>query len=258
MREQFTVVALPHSGDPDADFHVSLFVAPDIEVDDPRDTLAVTELFLHWTKALANATFVLEDDNGEIECTPLLEAIEEGLWEEVFPEQTPVTSYVPPDWSQHPWRTFRPGLTTGVAKAVNLLSTMANGVEPPTVQQVPWFGTEVFGPLAGGGEGRQRINPLDLVGRFETQQTERLDAACPSASRWPSSATRGSTSTSSRISTTRRAGRAWRSPSWRCTRPAGSTPIPRRRPTTSGVPTPTIPGRRSPRSRFPTSTPGCR
>ena len=33
MREQFTVVALPHSGDPDADFHVSLFVAPDIEVD---------------------------------------------------------------------------------------------------------------------------------------------------------------------------------------------------------------------------------
>ncbi len=178
MREQFTVVALPYSGDPDADFHVSLFVAPDIEVDDPRDTLAVTELFLHWTKALANAKFVLEDDNGEIDCTPLLDAIEEGLWEEVFPEQTPVTSYVPPDWKQHPWRTFHPGLTTGVAKAVNLLSTMANGVEPPTVQQVPWFGTEVFGPLAGGGEGRQRINPLDLVGRFETQQTERLDAAC--------------------------------------------------------------------------------
>ncbi|HMR23198.1 MAG TPA: hypothetical protein PKE46_13770, partial [Micropruina sp.] len=178
MREQFTVVALPYSCDPDADFHVSLFVAPDIEVDDPRDTLAVTELFLHWTKALANAKFVLEDDNGEIDCTPLLDAIEEGLWEEVFPEQTPVTSYVPPDWKQHPWRTFHPGLTTGVAKAVNLLSTMANGVEPPTVQQVPWFGTEVFGPLAGGGEGRQRINPLDLVGRFETQQTERLDAAC--------------------------------------------------------------------------------
>ncbi len=178
MREQFTVVALPHSCDPDADFHVSLFVAPDIEVDDPRDTLAVTELFVHWTKALADAKFVLEDQNGEIDCTPLLDAIEEGLWEEVFPEQTPVTSYVPPDWKQHPWRTFHPGVTTGVAKAVNLLSTMANGLEPPTVQQVPWFGTEVFGVLGGGDVGRHRFNPLDLVGRWETQQTERLDAAC--------------------------------------------------------------------------------
>ena len=43
MREQFTVVALPYSCSPDADYHVSLFVSPDIEVDDPRDTLAVTE-----------------------------------------------------------------------------------------------------------------------------------------------------------------------------------------------------------------------
>lgn len=45
MREQFTVVALPYSCSPDADYHVSLFVSPDIEVDDPRDTLAVTEPF---------------------------------------------------------------------------------------------------------------------------------------------------------------------------------------------------------------------
>ncbi|MFT4227655.1 hypothetical protein [Micropruina sp.] len=175
MREQFTVVALPYSCDPDADFHVSLFIAPDIEVDDPRDTLAVAELFLHWPKALANAKFVLEDDNGEIECTPLLEKLEDGLWEEVFPERTPVTSYVPPDWKKHPWRTFHPGRTTAIAKMVNLYSTVANGVEPPTVQQVPWYGTEVFGAL-GGGEGRRQNNPLEIVGRFETQQTERLDA----------------------------------------------------------------------------------
>ncbi|MFT4294782.1 MAG: hypothetical protein QM582_05150 [Micropruina sp.] len=175
MRELFTVVALPYSCDPDADFHLSLFISPDIEVDDPGDPLAVTELFLHWTKALAGARFVVEDQNGELECTPLPGKIEEGLWEEVFPEHTPVTSYVPPDWKQHPWRTFRPGLTTGVAKAVNLYSTMANGVEPPTVQQVPWFGTEVFRALAG--DGRHQNNPLEIVGRFETQQTERLDAA---------------------------------------------------------------------------------
>ena len=177
MREQFTVVALPYSCDPDADFQVSLFVAPDIEVDDPRDTLAVTELFLHWPKALINAKFVVEDQDGEIDCSPLLEKLEDGLWEEVFPEQTPVTSYLPPDWKQHPWRTFHPGATTGVAKSVNLLATLANGVEPPTVQQVPWFGTEVFGAL-GGGDGRRQNDPLDLVGRFESLQTERLDAAC--------------------------------------------------------------------------------
>lgn len=177
MREQFTVVALPYSCDPDSTFHVSFFVSPDIEVDDPRDTLAVTELFQHWTKALAEAKFVLENQDGEIDCEPLRDAIEDGLWEEVFPPETPVNSYTPPDWTGRPWRTFHPGTTTGIAKTVNLLATMVNGVEAPTVQQLPWFGTDVFGPLGGDGEGRQRRNPLDLVGQFETNLTEQLDAA---------------------------------------------------------------------------------
>ncbi len=177
MREQFTVVALPHSCSPDEAFHVSFFVSPDIEVDDPRDTLAVTELFQHWTKALADAKFVLEDQAGDITCEPVLGAIEEGLWEEVFPPETPVNSYTPPEWKQRPWRTFHPGTTTGIAKTVNLLATMVNGVDAPSVQQLPWFGTEVFGALGDENEGRQQRNPLELVGRFETGLTEQLDAA---------------------------------------------------------------------------------
>ena len=177
MREQFTVVALPYSCSPDDPFHVSLFVSPDIEVDDPRDTLAVTELFQHWTKALAEGRFVLEDQNGELPCEPLLEAIEDGLWEEVFPPETPVNSYTPPEWTQRPWRTFHPGATTGIARMVNLMATMVNGVEAPTVQQLPWYGPDIFGTLSGDGEGRRRFNPLDLVGRFETGLTEALDAA---------------------------------------------------------------------------------
>jgi len=177
MREQFTVVALPYSCSPDEDFQVSLFISPDIEVDDPRDTLAVTELFQHWPKALAEARFVLEDQNGELDCAPLLGAIEDGLWEEVFPPETPVNSYTPPEWTRRPWRTFHPGATTGIARMVNLMATMVNGVDAPTVQQLPWFGNDVFGPLSGGGEGRQRINPLDLVGRFETSLTQSLDQA---------------------------------------------------------------------------------
>lgn len=255
MREQFTVVALPYSGDPDVDFHVSLFVAPDIEVDDPRDTLAVTELFLHWTKALATATFVLEDDNGEIDCTPLLDAIEEGLWEEVFPEQTPVTSYVP-DWKQHPWRTFHPGLTTGVAKAVNLLSTMANGVEPPTVQQVPWFGTEVFGlPPAAARAGADQ--PARSGRSSGDQQTERLTPPAASASRWPSSARRGVLQRPAEPR--QRAGRAGHGdrPAGAAPGPPVSTPIPRRDPIISGDPTPTT-WPLVEKQRSPTSTPGSR
>ncbi|MCW3158830.1 hypothetical protein [Micropruina sonneratiae] len=177
MREQFTVVALPYSCDPNETFHVSFFVSPDIAVDDPRDTLAVTELFQHWTKALADATFTLEDQAGEIDCEPLRYAVEDGLWEEVFPAETPVNSYTPPDWTQRPWRTFHPGTTTGIAKTVNLLATMVNGVEAPTVQQLPWFGTQILETLGGGDVGRQRFNPLDLVGRLESGQTEALDAA---------------------------------------------------------------------------------
>ena len=133
MREQFTVVALPYSCDPDADFHVSLFVAPDIEVDDPRDTLAVTELFQHWTRALAEATFVLEDDQGELPCEPLLGAVEDGLWEEVFPPETPVTSYTPPEWTQRPWRTFHPGTTTTIAERVARGMWRAKGANTSTM-----------------------------------------------------------------------------------------------------------------------------
>ena len=177
MREQFTVVALPYSCSPDDPFHVSLFISPDIEVDDPRDTLAVTELFQHWTKALAEARFVLEDQSGELPCEPLLGAIEDGLWEEVFPAETPVNSYTPPEWTQRPWRTFHPGATTGIARMVNLLGTMVNGVDAPTVQQLPWYGTDIFTTLRGGEAGRQRFNPLDLVSRFETSLTEALDEA---------------------------------------------------------------------------------
>ncbi|MFT3860636.1 hypothetical protein [Micropruina sp.] len=176
MREQFTVVALPYSCSPDADFHVSLFVSPDIEVDDPRDTLAVTEVFQHWAKALAQARFVLEDQNGELACEPLLGAIEDGLWEEVFPPETPVTAFVTPDWKQRPWRTFHPGATAGIARMVNLMATMVNGVDAPTVQQLPWYGTGIFETL-GGATGRRQLNPLDLVGRVETGLTEALDAA---------------------------------------------------------------------------------
>ena len=177
MREQFTVVALPYSCAPDADFHVSLFVSPDVEVDDLRDTLAVTELFQHWTSHLANARFVLENQDGELACEPLLGAVEDGLWEEVFPPETPVTTFTAPDWTQRPWRTFHPGATTGVAKMVNLLATMVNGVEPPSAQQLPWFGTDVLGLLGRGDTGRHRFNPLELVGRMENAQTETLDAA---------------------------------------------------------------------------------
>lgn len=176
MREQFTVVALPYSCGPSADFHVSFFVSPDIEVDDPRDTLAVTELFQHWTKALAEARFVLEDQDGELACEPLLGAIEDGLWEEVFPAETPVTTFTAPEWTNRPWRTFHPGATTGIARMVNLMATLVNGVEPPTVQQLPWYGTDIIAQF-GGEVGRQRYNPLDLAARYERGMTESLDHA---------------------------------------------------------------------------------
>ena len=173
MREQFTVVALPHSCADDAEFHVSLFVSPDLEATDPDTTLASSELFLHWTRRLADARFVLEDQNGEIECAPLLGKVEDGLWEEVFPEDTPVAGYVAPVWTDRPWRTFHPGATTGIAKLVNLLAVLTNGIEPPTVRELPWFGKEIIEYLES--DRRHRINPLDWVGQTEAGLTRTLD-----------------------------------------------------------------------------------
>lgn len=46
----------------------SLFVSPDIEVDDPRDTPGRHRALSALDQSLGRAKFVLEDDQGELPC----------------------------------------------------------------------------------------------------------------------------------------------------------------------------------------------
>ena len=86
VAELFTVVALPHSRAAGADFHVSLFISPRLTPDGAEGELRDFTLFPHWAALLQDdATFELRDQDGVIEATPLLGAIEPAVWDAVFP-----------------------------------------------------------------------------------------------------------------------------------------------------------------------------
>src|SRR5690349_12958812 len=105
-REIFTVIALPHSfRDPD-DFHVSLFVSPRLTPSRDGEQLSNARVFPDWTRQLAGARIQLFDDQGEVECRPLLDVLEPSLWRRMFGPTTPVVGRDVPAWQDREWRSF--------------------------------------------------------------------------------------------------------------------------------------------------------
>src|SRR5690348_6731796 len=96
--ERFLLTALPYSCADDADFHVSLFVSPDLLGDHPDTVLKEFEDFPHWADLVKNGrngtptTIELSDQVGPIEATPLLDPIDPAAWDAAFPLDTPVES----------------------------------------------------------------------------------------------------------------------------------------------------------------------
>ena len=92
--EDFVVVALPHSANPEADFHVSLFVSPRLEPTRARGHLDQFPHFISWPDTLAAAEIRLiagtsSDGTGgwEIAVTALPES-RATAWKKVFPPDT--------------------------------------------------------------------------------------------------------------------------------------------------------------------------
>ena len=91
VTEKFTVVALPHSKADDAEFHVSLFISPQLIPDKPEGRLDDFEVFVDWAGIIKKVGGIqLADQTGPIEATPLLDVIDVKAWSDVFPGDTPV------------------------------------------------------------------------------------------------------------------------------------------------------------------------
>lgn len=188
VTERFTVVALPHSKAADADFHVSLFIAPELTPDKPEGRLDQFEHFLHWVKALQDGAVIeLSDQTGMIDMTPLLDVLDPTAWDGVFPPDTPVRGRKPPEWSGRHWRTFNATGVHDTGKALHLLAVFTSPTSPPLpsahpiqrlmaqffgVHDVPWDESIITRSLdfvIGEGDGQggppRRVLPLSNIER---------------------------------------------------------------------------------------------
>lgn len=136
--ETFTVTALPHSVAADADVHVALFIAPEIVPDDPGQQLGTLDLFPTWgPQVVERSTIVLFNQDGEIECTPLLDRVRPDEWKAVFPPDTPIEKRREPDLGDRRWRTFRPAYLHDAGKLLHAAAMFADPTSPPLPSKHP-------------------------------------------------------------------------------------------------------------------------
>ncbi len=177
--ESFIVLALPHSTRPD-DVHVSLFVAPRLTTDDPGATLRGFSVFPDWERALADASIVLRDQDGELACSLADDgAVQEGLWRRMFPPSTPVGNQQLPDWSSRRVHSFDVANVTTLAKAMQVGAVLASPTTPPAVSEHPFtplmlrFAEQFQRPDERYPEARHRPKPRMTYD--ESLATELLD-----------------------------------------------------------------------------------
>ena len=137
MTEHAISIALPHSareGDP---VHVSVFITPQLKggVD---ATLGDFAGFLHWAKAVQDGlALTLSDQNGQIECTPLLGPLRPDVWDALFPAITPVRANEVPDWSDRHWRSFDAAAADQLGKAMVTATALLSPVQPMAPSRHP-------------------------------------------------------------------------------------------------------------------------
>jgi len=168
--ESFTVTALPHSVADDAEFHVAVFVAPEIVPDFAGQQLGEAQLFPDWAAVVAGDTRIeLFDQASAIEATPLLDRIHPGEWPAVFPPDTPILNRRGPDLADRRWRSFRPAYLHDSAKLLHAVAMFADPTSPPLPTRHPLTGPLVSYLAQRDVPVRERYD--------ESRVTELLDRA---------------------------------------------------------------------------------
>jgi hypothetical protein len=131
--EHLVAVALPHSVDPGADFHASIYIAPRLTPDDGEAPLGTFEHFPHWADLLTQGRVEigLRNQSGPIDAEPVLGDVDRDAWDAAFPEDTSVRSRQNPDWSRRHWRSFRAAEVHQYGKLFHLVSMISGPTDPP-------------------------------------------------------------------------------------------------------------------------------
>ena len=182
--EAFLVTALPHSADPAAARHLSLFVTHRLTPDGAQGTVADFPHVRDWTALLAGATVTVTGRAGGVTrvvpATADLTVLDPSLWPRVFPPDLPVLPWQVPDRSNATWRTFPAHRMQAHALLAHGLSLLSSPVVAPTVAGNLLSRTvlsQIFDLPAGqdgrGGFGVERL--LEGIEAIDRRVTERLD-----------------------------------------------------------------------------------
>ena len=135
--EYFIACALPYSAAADRDFHVSLFLSPTIRPD-ADSTLRRSRIFVDWAETTRTRLAIeLFDQDGTIECAPLLDPIDASLWRALFPPSTPVRAPAVPRWEHRHWRSFAARTVHDIARNLHMATIYADPTSPPRPQDHP-------------------------------------------------------------------------------------------------------------------------
>ncbi|GAB4585102.1 hypothetical protein [Nocardia sp. IFM 10818] len=129
---QLMTTVLPHSVDPNADFHVSLFFTHRL-TPGATETLADLTAMGNWVTTLKSARITLHTDAGTIACTPLFGPLSESAWQTAFPGTTPVRGFPSPKTSEAPWKTYPANRLPEHALAAHYSSAFSSPVTRPGV-----------------------------------------------------------------------------------------------------------------------------
>ncbi|QIZ99228.1 hypothetical protein [Leifsonia sp. PS1209] len=161
--ETFMTTVLPRSTRPDADAHVSVFVSPKLVPDAATARLDTFALFPHWAaQVLDGLTIELADDAGAIDCTVATTAAlapDAGVWDTIFPPDTPVRGNPVPRLDQNRWRGFSARSVHDIGKLVHLATVLSDPTSPPAPSAHPLaqqaLGMAQRWPVHGGDDRRR-------------------------------------------------------------------------------------------------------
>ncbi len=178
MAETYVVTALPHTADPTAPFHLSLFVTHRLTPEADGAVLADFPVTADWTARLAGAELRLRGWRRRgrpvsIGGRLLLDPLQPALWPRVFPGDLAVGGWVVPDHTAVPWRTWPAHRAQQDGLLVHALSMFSSPVTAPTPSGSALV-TAVLGTLGFPSAGRVRLEDV-LDGSLDRAITARLD-----------------------------------------------------------------------------------
>jgi hypothetical protein len=145
---QLMTTVLPHSVDPAAEFHVSLFFTHRAQPDPSDPTLAAVPALTNWPAALRSASIELTvngqlgspslvlDEPTPVTCQPLTAPLSDAAWTAACPGKTRVTRFAAQiGVADADWRSYPASAMPEHAVQAHYASVFSSPVTPPSVRE---------------------------------------------------------------------------------------------------------------------------